>query len=108
MRIGMHPSILGLGVDLAEPGSRERGIFDRLMFKTHYTKLLVKIRPKCPYEVDANRGLMEWQVVCTVPLISGFISPDLPTTLRILFFVQHRITSTGSVTNPVLFNQAFF
>jgi hypothetical protein len=25
----------------------ERGIFDRLMFKMHYSKLLVKIRPSC-------------------------------------------------------------
>jgi hypothetical protein len=32
---------------LAEPGSRERGIFDRLMFKMHYSKLLVEIRPSC-------------------------------------------------------------
>ena len=47
MRIGALPSVLGLGVDLAEPGSRERGIFDRLMFKMHYSKLLVKIRPSC-------------------------------------------------------------
>jgi hypothetical protein len=45
MRIGALPSVLGLGVDLAEPGSRERGIFDRLMFKMHYSKLLVKTRP---------------------------------------------------------------
>ncbi len=26
---------------------KERGIFDRLMFKMHYSKLLVKIRPSC-------------------------------------------------------------
>ncbi len=31
--------VLGLGVDLAEPGSSERGIFDLLMFKMHYLKL---------------------------------------------------------------------
>jgi hypothetical protein len=34
-------------VDMAEPGSRERGIFDRLMFKMQYSKLLVKIKPSC-------------------------------------------------------------
>jgi hypothetical protein len=28
-------------------GSRERGIFDRLMFKMHFSKLFVKIRPSC-------------------------------------------------------------
>jgi hypothetical protein len=47
MRIGVLPLVLGLGVDLAEPGSRERGIFDRLTFKMHHSKLLVKIRPSC-------------------------------------------------------------
>jgi hypothetical protein len=47
MRKDALPSVLGLGVDLAESGSRERGIFDRLMFKMHYSKLLVKTRPSC-------------------------------------------------------------
>ncbi len=38
-KIYVLPSVLVLGLDLAEPGSREHVIVDRSMFKIHYSKL---------------------------------------------------------------------
>ncbi len=37
------PIGFGIGVDLAEPGSRERSIFDSFLSQMHYLKLFVWI-----------------------------------------------------------------